>query len=62
MNDQKKDVQKQEAPKTIEGAQGGNTSSWKRLLGKKVGVSSNVHGSSGNHLNVNVGVPGCGHV
>ncbi len=37
MNDQKKDVQKQEAPKTIEGAQGGNTSSWKRLLGKKSG-------------------------
>lgn len=35
MSEQKKDVQKQEAPKTIVGAQSSNTSSWKRLLGKK---------------------------
>ncbi|SDE34446.1 stage II sporulation protein Q [Paenibacillus sp. UNCCL117] len=36
MSEQKKDFQVQEeAPKSNEGAQNGNTSSWKRLLGKK---------------------------
>ncbi|MEK8131709.1 M23 family metallopeptidase [Paenibacillus filicis] len=36
MSEQKKDFQVQEeAPKSNQGAQGGNTSSWKRLLGKK---------------------------
>ncbi|MFE5324142.1 peptidoglycan DD-metalloendopeptidase family protein [Paenibacillus sp. NPDC056579] len=34
-NDQKRDLQKEEAPKTIEGAQSSPSFSWKRLLAKK---------------------------